>query len=436
MHDIASPRRTAAVRSVATGASRWMPRLSAWDSTFALLADPYRFIGRQCRQHGTDVFETRLMLRRTICLTGAPAAALFYDPELFQRAGAAPEPLQATLFGKGAVQSLDGASHRMRKTLFIRVTGAEQVSALVADVRREWNAALPQWLGRGPIPLYRAIQPPLTVAVCRWAGVPLTEAEVPRRTAQLTALFDSAASGFWNHVSSRLARIRAERWLARLVRETRSGRERFAPGSPAEWFVWHRDEHGQLLTPRVTAVELLNLLRPTVAVSVYIAFIAHALHAYPAWRETLAADDRGAALAFVQEVRRHYPFFPAIAARVRRTFEWQGKLFPAGVRAMLDLYGTNHDPRTWREPMAFLPERWQGMAPGRFEFIPQGGADVATHHRCPGEDVATQLMLLSLDFLIHRMRYRVDARSREILMNRLPAVPRSGLLMRDLSLAG
>src|SRR5438874_6581565 len=48
----------------------------------------------------------------------------------FQRAGAAPEALRATLFGKGGVQTLDGASHRRRKALFVAWTRADRVDAI------------------------------------------------------------------------------------------------------------------------------------------------------------------------------------------------------------------------------------------------------------------------------------------------------------------
>ena len=46
------------------------------DSTIALLRDPYRFLSRRAAELGVAVFETRLMLRRTTCMTGAEAAAV------------------------------------------------------------------------------------------------------------------------------------------------------------------------------------------------------------------------------------------------------------------------------------------------------------------------------------------------------------------------
>src|SRR3546814_15123713 len=77
-----------------------------------------------------------------------------------------------------------------------------------------------------------------------------------------------------------------------------------------------------LLSLHVAAVEILNVIRPIVAVGVYITFVAHALHQFPECRRKVeAGDDTSYTEMFVQEVRRFYPFFPAVAALVRREFE-------------------------------------------------------------------------------------------------------------------
>src|SRR5215203_5823050 len=49
------------------------------DSTPTLLAEGYEFVGNRCRRYGSDLFETRLMLRRAVCATGAEAARVFYE---------------------------------------------------------------------------------------------------------------------------------------------------------------------------------------------------------------------------------------------------------------------------------------------------------------------------------------------------------------------
>jgi fatty-acid peroxygenase len=79
-----------------------MPRDKSPDSSIALLLDPYRFISKRCRRYRSDVFEARLLLQKTLCMTGPETAQLFYDPDRFMRQGAAPGRVQKTLFGRGA----------------------------------------------------------------------------------------------------------------------------------------------------------------------------------------------------------------------------------------------------------------------------------------------------------------------------------------------
>src|SRR4051794_11223154 len=102
------------------------------DDTIPLALEGYAYIGNRCRALGKDVFETRLMLQRTICMTGTEAARVFYDGERMQREGAAPLRVQATLFGKGGVQSLDGEAHRARKELFTSLLTKESVARMTS----------------------------------------------------------------------------------------------------------------------------------------------------------------------------------------------------------------------------------------------------------------------------------------------------------------
>jgi fatty-acid peroxygenase len=135
---------------------------------------------------------------------------------------------------------------------------------------------------------------------------------------------------------------------------------------------FHRDLEGGNLDVKTAGVELLNVLRAVVAVSRFIVFAAKALEEHPEARGRIAAGDRAYLERFVQEVRRLSPFFPFIGGRVRRPFEWRGYAFPRGAWVILDLYGTNRDPRSWKDPTEFEPERFCEPA-NPFEFVPQGG---------------------------------------------------------------
>jgi fatty-acid peroxygenase len=158
---------------------------------------------------------------------------------------------------------------------------------------------------------------------------------------------------------------------------------------------------------------------------VFITHAAHALHEHPECRQRLQAGEAGYADLFVQEVRRFYPFFPAVMARTRRGFEWKGYRFPEGARVMLDLHGTDHDPRSWNAPEEFRPERFRRWDGSPFDFIPQGGGDHHQGHRCAGEWITIELMKVAVDFLARRIAYDVPEQDLRIDRARLPALPRS-----------
>ncbi len=406
------------------------PRLTG-DQTLALLADPYRFVSTRCRELGVETFETRVLLKETVCLKGREAAELFYDTDRFKRAGAMPAPIRKTLLGEGGVQGLDGEEHRHRKQMFMDLTAPERVAALGDLVRAEWLGAAERWAtASADIPLYDELHPMLTRAVCAWAGVPLGCDEADTRASQLRALFDAAGSRSPRHLWSRHARRQVDHWLAGIVEAIRVGRLDPGEQTAAHRIALARDLDGTLLPPAVAAVELANVLRPTVATAVYIVFVAHALRAYPEPAAAcLSSADGRRALA--QEVRRYYPFFPAVIARTRRPFTWRGLLFPAERQTILDLYGTNHDGAVWGDPEAFRPQRFLERTPGPFEFVPQGGGDHFNGHRCPGEWIVLELMERSLQVLTQDIAYEVPEQDLSIDFKRLPALPRSGFVMAN-----
>jgi fatty-acid peroxygenase len=379
------------------------------------------------------VYETRLFLRKTTCVTGRAAAQMFYDGERLARHGAAPEPLQKTLLGVGGVQSLDGAAHQHRKAMFLALMTTARIRELTEVFREELLTELPLWESQERIVLYDALLPVLTRTVCQWSGVLLTPREIGRRTKQLTALFD-AAGRFPAHFKSRLDRTRAEDWAAGLVENVRLGASMPPVQSALREIALHRDLEGQLLPAHTAAVELLNVLRPTVAVAIYIVFCAHALHQFPEAAEGLRTGGQAYMDAFISEVRRFYPFFPAVPARVRQPFRWGGHEFPRNRRVMLDLHGINHDERVWSEPETFRPQRflqWNGDAAesptgeDAYAFVPQGGGNHQLQHRCPGEWITVALMRTAIDFFTETIRYNVPAQDLSVDTARLPALPRS-----------
>ncbi|WFE94315.1 cytochrome P450 [Micromonospora sp. WMMD987] len=405
------------------------------ESTLAFLREGYRFISTRCERYGSDVFTARLLLEPTICLRGRAAVELFYDTERFRRAGAAPKRGQRTLTGEGGVQGLDGPAHADRKAMFMSIMTPSAVQRLGRLFADEWRNRLAGWAGSGPLVLRDEVGPVIMRAVCAWAGVPLPRSEVARRTAQMHAMIDGPAALGLRHWRGLLARRRAERWAGDLVERVRTGTLTAPADSALAVIAEHRDAEGRLLPRRIAAVELINVLRPTVAVDRYVVFAALALHEHPDWQERVRAGDEPTEW-FVQEVRRYYPFFPVAMARVRRSFDWQGHHFPTGRRVMLDLYGTNHHPQLWPEPERFRPERFAGWRDDPYSFVPQGGGYHLGGHRCAGEWITIELMKQAVGMLTGAMDYQVPPQDLHLDLTRVPTMPPSGLVLTGVQRTG
>ena len=190
----------------------------------ALLAKGYGWLPDLRRARGGRTVPTRLMGLRATALEGPDAARFFYDEDHVRRSGAIPEPVQATLFGKGAVHTLDGEAHRVRKAMFVALLMREDgIASLVQRATAAWDDARGEWARRGRIVLFEESANVLTGAVCRWTGVPVTDDEVRALARDLQALVDGFATAGPRHWRARRVRGRREAWLGHLVQDVRSG---------------------------------------------------------------------------------------------------------------------------------------------------------------------------------------------------------------------
>jgi fatty-acid peroxygenase len=406
-----------------------IPRDQQFGRTLAFLRDPYRYISKRCHELNSDLFQTKVFLRSGICITGPVMAELFYDETRFKRSGVAPRRFQKTLFGEGGVQGLDGPAHQHRKRMFMSLMTPERISRIGTLSAEQWAVYANKWSQSDQVALYHETCELLTKVACAWAEVPLRDSEVAARTRELTAMFDYAGSIGPKHWRARIARKRAERWIIDVIQKIRTRQLIVSDDSAAHIIAMHTDLAGELLSSQVAAVELLNVLRPIVAVGVYLTFGALALHKYPACRQLLQTGADDYPHLFAQEVRRFYPFFPAVGAKVRDDFEWNGYRFPKDTPVLLDLYGTNHDARTWADPHQFQPERFRKWDGNPFNFIPHGGGDHYVNHRCPGEWIAVELLKVEAEFLTKKVSYEVPEQELAIDFARVPALPRSKFII-------
>jgi cytochrome P450 len=155
-----------------------------------------------------------------------------------------------------------------------------------------------------------------------------------------------------------------------------------------------RDEDGAPMSDQELRDELLTLVlagHETTANSLAWTFerLLRTPHAYERLREEVRSDDgqdAGADYveATIHEAMRSRPVIPIIGRRVHCPWqlgEWQ---LPAGSSVLMSILLLHHRPDVYPEPFAFVPERFLGVKPGTYTWIPFGGGI----RRCLGATLA------------------------------------------------
>jgi fatty-acid peroxygenase len=411
-----------------------IPRDRSFDGTRALLfSEGYQFISNRCRRYETDLFATRIMLRKAVCMQGAEAAEQFYHPGRFTRRGALPLFALTLIQDLGSVMVMDGEDHRRRKGMFLSLMSPEAIARLAERTAFYWRESVRKWEGKRKVTLLHEAYVPLCAAICEWTGLTLNERTIRRRAVEFEAMIEGTGAVGPRNWKGHWRRARTERWMRRIVRLIRSGKMRVPEGSPAYLISTFRDHNGNLLDEKSAAVELVNILRPTVANTRYIVFAAMALQAHPEWRTRLLQSDDELDL-FVDKVRRYYPFIPFIGGRVLSEFTWRDHTFRKKEWVLFDLYGTNHDSRIWTDPQNFRPERFKERNTGSCDLVSHGAGDRRVTHRCPGEWITIELMKSIIRVLVREMNYEIPSQDLKIDLARIPALPNSRFVVSKIRL--
>lgn len=417
------------------------------DRTLDFVRHGYRSQDRLRARSRDAAADRRLPVRfvggDALLVKGLEGVRLFYDTSKVKRDGAMPGVIRGGLFGQGSVHGLDDEQHRRRKATFVRAVMDPAASdALLSRARDEVGRVLDTWSDGQSV--YDAMTLAYGRAAVVWAGFsPEKEKldEIARWQGQIVDGFGVIGPEYVRH---RLRRRQLDAWFEKQVKAARAGDLDVPAGSPFRQMLDHVDADGRPLSDRTTAVEVQNVIRPTIATARFAAFAAKALHENPAWREKIRTEalERGVtwdgpvAEAFAEEVRRYYPFVPLLPSVARTDFEHQGIEVKKGDRVLVDIYGSMRDPEYWDHPETFDPARFLETEMQHSEvFVPQGGADVNTGHRCPGEIIVVGLLALTVAELSVR-EWTVPPQDLDYSMSRLPALPADGVKLAGMSSPG
>ena len=399
------------------------------------LDEGYLLLSELRKEADAPVVKARLLNKEVIAVYGKEAAKKFYDPRNFKREGAMPKVVLKTLFGEEGVQTLDGKAHEHRKTTFMNLMTPKRMD----EYHRILDKNLAQKLDQqhGEFELFDLSKDVLFRSICEWAGIDLSEMskeEIDQLAEYQISMISSAVTNPATHIKGIENRKKSEKWAQSLIEHARTnpvaGKENIALYA----FANATDDNGELLPIDVAAVELLNVIRPTVALTVWIALMGHALFSRPDIYQRLHAEFDKLQDSFIQEMRRYYPFFPMLPAFAKQDVEIDGYLIPKDSWVVLDLYGTNHDKRTIETPEVFRISRYLGKEKHisydeEYEMIAQGGGKFEAMHRCAGEWITLHTLRVFSDQLVNKYQFSVPKQDWEIPMNQFPTYPKSKALL-------
>ncbi|MEJ5998025.1 cytochrome P450 [Corynebacterium sp. H130] len=370
------------------------------DEAANFISQGYLFAGRVRRKAGfapdsNQPVTFNLLGTPTVLLRGKEGVRYFYDTTKVKRENAMPKFISTPLFGNGAVHGLDGDAHLERKKMMADMAyddaRVEKFKQLVAE---EVETMVSKWREKeGNVYDDAAIA--YGRAAFRWAGVPMSDAEMEEKATQYSRLLDTFGSPLTNIVSWRERRS-LDAYFAEVIAKVRSGETPVDEDSVTAHIA------ASDLDDTTAGIELQNLTRPTVAVSRFAAFAAAALVENQDWIERIRTAANGQlidvpeAIAFAQEVRRTKPFVPMLPATATQDGEVSGCPIKKGQRVLIDILNTNTGS-DWDKPGTFDPSRFLGVDGESIDtFIPQGGGDVYTGHRCPGEKIAVTALSVTI----------------------------------------
>ncbi len=405
-----------------------IPKVKPFDSTFFFLREGYLFISNRMKLKDTDIFTARFLGKKVTFLMGKEAAELFYNEKYFKRKGVAPMRVQKTLFGRKAIQGLDGQKHKNRKAFFMSLLTSEYERKFLDICQSNLDEYGAKWEKKSSVMLYKESQKVLFESVCQWVGISYDKGKIDQYAENFGLMIYGFGRFGKKYRQGKAARKQVEKWVRESIIEVREGTQLVDEKSPLYLMSVYK-ESGNTLSPQMAAVELINMIRPIIAIATFITFEALALEDYPECRERIKKREPLYLEMFCEEVRRFYPFAPFVGAKVKHDFVWKNYVFKKNTLVILDLYGTNHDSKIWSRPDQFRPKRFKAREKDLYAFIPQGGGKIQSGHRCAGDVITLKVMEVFADYLVNHLHYDVPKQNLKYSLKKIPTLPKSGLIM-------
>jgi cytochrome P450 family 135 len=406
--------------------------------TVAFHRDPLEFLRRQQEQFG-DVFQIRLLTARPTFVVTEPEAVealLGADPARAHagqaRRAVLPFASNRSVFGG------DDAAHRSARARIAPAFAPE-----VIDSRREAIAAIAerhasQWpLGR-PFRLLSRLR-----TLCDEVFVRLVlgvrEEEIARELIEASGrmlrtpgnppvTLPGKGDGLMGELGQALFEQRQTPVVAALSRAVEARRQGGTGSDEVDVLGCMVADDADLTTEQIVDELMSLLMAAQEPPSIALTWILDRLAREPEQAEAFLADPRSRRSdAIVREVLRLRPPASGSLRRLLEPMLVEGRELPAGATVIAPTALVHYDPRGFRDPARFEPERWFADITPSWPFFPFGGGA----RRCVGEPLAHAEIETVVPAVLRTLQLTPLAEEPERMVQRATVlVPQRSLLVR------
>lgn len=408
------------------------PRRPAIVQSIEWLLDPIGFVARNGARFG-DIFTVRLASFGTVVLVSSPELVqqvFTADPDTL-RAGEAQSFLRFAL-GPKSPMVIDGQEHLRQRRLLSPCFHGERMAAYTHDIRETTRQYMTRWPVGSPFTMLSTMRSITLDVVLRGVFGLSAGSQMDEFRDLLLSISQAASSGLIFvralqenrplHPFKGYFRLRdtVDDRIYKLIEERRRALDLDARHDILSLLLKIRDEEGRPMSDGELRDQLLTLLAAgyetasnTTAWAFYDILrspeVAERIHAEVREASSDGQLDAKAAAkleyldAAIKETLRLRPVVPIASRRVAAPFSLGGYMLEPGQLVAVSIPLVHRRPDLYPDPERYSPERFLGVKPNLYRWIPFGGGI----RRCIGMAFAMHEIKIILATVLSQVRLRL-----------------------------
>jgi len=403
------------------------------------IAQPLQML-EACKRRYGSVFTFAAPREGKFVIVGDPELVkqVFRAPPDVLLAGVGNATLLEPLFGKHSMLTLDGPEHLRQRKLLTPSFHGERMQKYATVMREITEASIASWPVGEPFALHAYMQSiTLDVILKTVFGLDSTDRGGKLRAA-LVELLEIATNPWlmlpgilgvdpFKYPWLKIAKLKrsVDEQLYALIAEARQSGAR--GDDVLSMMLAARDEAGEGMTDVEIRDELVTLLlagHETTATSLAWTFdlLLSNRHTLDKLKADLAAGRDEYLDAVIRETLRCRPIVPLVGRVVAKPYQLGRYLLPVGTRIAPSIYLLGHRADAYPDPDRFNPDRWIGVKPDPYTWLPFGGGI----RRCIGMAFAQFEMRIVLQTIVPRMQLALVDGPAKVVRRGITLAPSGG----------